>query len=444
MLRRKITKILEDWCHRNGHKPMILSGARQVGKTISVREFAFANYKNVVEINFALQSQFKKIFDQGFDVDNIVKNITSIRPDAIFEPHQTLIFFDELQECPNCATSLKSFHLDGRYDVICSGSLMGIHYKEIDSNSVGFKEDVTMYALDFEEFLWGKGYGADFVDSLLASMLNVESLSTTVMDVLDVLFKEYMLVGGMPEVTYKFVQQNTFNGILELQRQLLKDYEDDITKYAKGIDKAKIKAVYRHLPVFLAKENKKFQISKVATGARSREYVGVNEWLEDAKIVNICYCLDQPELPLGGNYAPNNYKMYYHDIGLLVAALDKEAQMDLYENKNFNTYKGAIYENVVANALVRQGYDLYFYRNEKSTLEMDFFVRDMHSLIPVEVKAKDGATLTLNKLIDSEKFEDIKYGIKFGNKNIGFNGKFYTFPYALTFLLSRYLEKRNK
>lgn len=443
MLHRKITNWLIDWKSRPEHKPIIVGGARQVGKTIAIRDFATHHYQSVVEINFALQKQYKTIFDQSFEVDDIIKNISAINPYFKYIPGHTIIFFDELQDCPNCATSLKSFFLDGRYDVICSGSLMGIHYKEIDSNSVGYKEDITMHALDFEEFLWAKGYKQEFIEDLLQHMLTTTPLSQTILETLNQLFMEFTLVGGMPEVVNTYVTQNTFNGILDRQRQLLKDYEDDVTKYAKDIDKAKILAVYRHMAAFLAKENKKFQVSKIAPGARNREYIGVPEWLSDAKVVHICYCMEHPELPIKGNYLPTNYKLYYHDMGMLIASLDDEAQQDLYVNKNFNTYKGAIYENVMATTLVKQGYDLFFYRNEKSTIEMDFMVRGMSSLIPIEVKSNDGATPSLNNLIKKEQYTDIRYGVKFGQKNIGFNGHFYTFPYSLAFLLKRFIREKN-
>ena len=442
MLRRKITNQLIEWKKRENHRPLIIGGARQVGKTHSIRDFAQGHYRSVIEINFALQKAYRRIFDQSFEVDDIIKEISAINPDFEYIPHETLFFFDELQDCPNCATSLKSFHLDGRFDVICSGSLMGIHYKEIDSNSVGYKEDLRMHAMDFEEFLWAKGYNEDFIETLFVNMRDITPLSDNTFEVINRLFMEYILVGGMPEIVNMFVRQNTFNDVLLRQRQLLRDYEDDITKYARDLDKAKILSIYRHIAVFLGKENKKFQVSKVAVNARSREYVGVTEWLTDANIAQVCYCLDVPELPLGGNYNPTNYKLYYHDTGMLIASLDQEAQEDLYINRNFNTYKGAIYENVLANMLVKQSFDLYFYRNEKSTLEMDFFVRDARSLVPIEMKARDGATPSLNNLLQPDRYPDIRYGIKFGMKNIGFNGKFYTFPYALAFLLRRFLQTR--
>lgn len=423
-------------------KPLIVKGARQIGKTESIRNFAKNNYKNIVEINFVLQKQFKDIFDEGFDVDTIIKNISLRRPELEFTPNETLIFFDEIQDCINCATSLKSFREDGRYDVICSGSLMGINYNEIESNSVGNKEDYEMYSMDFEEFLWAKGYKEKQIENLYEHMKNLEPFSNTELSVMFENFKEYMIIGGMPAIVNEFVKNKNYSGTLKMQKQILSDYEEDITKYAKGLKCGKILSVYRKIPVFLGKENKKFQISKVESGARNREYLGTIEWLDNAGIINICYCLEQTELPLGGNYNPDNYRIFFRDTGLLIGSLDEEAQDDLRNNKNFNTYKGAIYENIIADMLVKEGYKLYFYKNEKGTLEMDFFIRDKDSLIPVEVKANDGSTISLNKLIEDKKYKDIKYGIKLGYKNIGFNGKFYTFPYFLTFLLKRYLKEK--
>lgn len=443
LLKRKIDKFLIDWKKSEDKKPLIIKGARQIGKTESIRFFAKNNYKSVIEINFVLQKQFKTIFDDGFEVDTIIKNISLINPDFEFIPNNTLIFFDELQDCINCTTSLKSFNQDGRYDVICSGSLMGINYNEIESNSVGNKEDYEMYSMDFEEFLWAKGYKEDQIENLYTHMKNLVPFSNTELSVMFDNFKEYMIIGGMPAIVNSFVKNKNYGGTLKMQKQILLDYEEDITKYAGGLDQGKILNVYHKIPVFLGNENKKFQISKVEHGARNREYIGTIDWLNNAGIINICYCLEQPELPLGGNYNPDNYRIYYKDTGLLIGSLDEEAQEDLRYNKNFNTYKGAIYENIVADMLVKQGYKLYFYKNEKSTIEMDFFVRDTNSLIPVEVKANDNATISLNNLINSPKYKDIKYGIKFGYKNVGFNNKFYTFPYFLTFLLKRFLKEKS-
>lgn len=422
-------------------KPLIVKGARQIGKTASISAFAKANYKSVISINFVEQKRFKGIFDDGYEVDSILKNISLLEPSWRFLPRETLFFFDELQECPACATSLKFFKLDGRFDVICSGSLMGINYKEIESNSVGYKQDYEMHSMDFEEFLWAKGYTDDFVEELFRHMTEVQPLSQLQLDTLFGLFRDYMTLGGMPDVVSTYIRNKNFSQTLAIQQQLLADYEEDITKYAQGLDKGKIKNVYGHISVFLAKENKRFQISKIASNARNREYVGVVEWLSDAGIVNPCYCLADVELPLKGNYDPKMYKIYFKDTGLLIASLDEEAQEDLRANRNFGTYKGAIYENIIGDMLAKQGYRLYYYKQENPSLEMDFFVRDADSLIPVEVKANDGPTASLKKLVTGEKYKDIRFGIKFGYKNIGFNGQFYTFPYFLAFLLKRFLMR---
>lgn len=442
-MKRKIYRYLQEWRKSPDRKPLMVGGARQVGKTYSIRQFG-SSYRSFVEINFITQPAFKQIFSEGYDTDSVVKQITFLRPDVEFFPGNTLIFFDELQEYPDCATSLKFFKEDGRYDVICSGSMMGLNYSDITSNSVGYKSDVMMYSLDFEEFLWARGYCDDVVESMLAHMSSRQPFSELEMQRFDSLFLEYVATGGMPEVVAHFVKNGNFGNVLAMQKQLLEDYEEDIVKYAVGLDKAKIRNVYRNIPVFLAKENKKFQITKVAAHARSRDYVGCVDWLQDAGIVNVCHCLHQPELPLKGNYDDTKYKLYYHDNGLLMAALDDESSADLRENRNLGVYKGAVYENIVSEALAKQGYGLYYYSREDGRLEMDFFVRDNESLIPVEVKATDGATASLNNLIKSENYPDIKYGIKLCRKNIGFNGLFYAFPYFCAFLLGRWLKRERE
>lgn len=299
-----------------------------------------------------------------------------------------------------------------------------------------------MYSMDFEEFLWAKGYTEEQIDDLYKCTIELRPLGNVQYEKMMQNFKEYMVIGGMPAIVSKFIYQKNYSGTLDMQRQILLNYEEDITKYANGLDQGKILNVYRKIPIFLGNENKKFQISKVEDRARKREYIETIEWLDNAGIVNVSYCMEQPELPLGGNYNPNNFRLYFSDTGVLIGSLDEEAQEDLRNNKNFNTYKGAIYENIVGDMLVKQGYKLYFYKNEKGTIEMDFFVRDKNSLIPVEVKANDNSTTSLNKLIDDKKYKDIKYGIKLCNKNIGFNGKFYTFPYFLTFLLKKFLKEK--
>ena len=357
-LKRKIDDYLVEWKNNKDRLPLIVKGARQIGKTDSIENFAKKNYKQFVEINFALEPEYKKIFDDGFNVDRIISNISLINNDFVFEAGETLIFFDEMQDCINCATSLKSFNIDKRYDVICSGSMMGINYKEIESNSVGNKQDYTMYSMDFEEFLWAKGYKENQIEDLYKCMKECIPLTKTQYDIMMSNFKDYMILGGMPAIVAKYIENKNFSGVLNMQKQILKDYEEDIAKYAKGLDKARILNAYRKVAVFLGNENKKFQVSKISNGARNREYRGVSDWLSDAGIINISYCMENCTLPLKGNYNPDNYRLYFADTGLLIASLDEEVQDDLRKNQNFNTYKGAIYENVVGDMLVKAGYNL--------------------------------------------------------------------------------------
>ena len=443
-LKRKIDIYLKEWKNSKNRKPLIIKGARQIGKTTSIEKFGRENYKSFIEINYISMPQYKQIFQDGYTTENIIKNISLLNSEYKFIPGDTLIFFDEMQEYPDTATSLKFFNEDGRFDVICSGSLMGINYNQIHSNSVGNKEDYTMRSLDFEEFLWAKGYGEEQIESLYICMKEVKPLTNIQFDVMMNNFKDYLITGGMPEIVSTFIDNKNFSGILNMQQKLLTDYEEDITKYAGGLDKSKILDAYKKIKIFLGNDNKKFQITKLKDGARNREYVGVIDWMDRAGIINISYALDHLEMPLKANYNPDNYRLYFGDTGLLIGSLDEESQSDLRNNQNFGTYKGALYENIVAEMLTKAGFDLFFYRDEQSKIEMDFIIRDEKSIIPVEVKAGDNATYSLNRLIDEKQYKNIKYGIKLCNKNIGFNGKFYTFPYFITFMLKRFLkEKQN-
>ena len=442
-IKRKIDAYLIEWKNNPDKKPLIVKGARQVGKTESIRRFAEVQYENIIEINFVEQPIYKGIIADGYKPDDIIKNISRIDTTKQFLPYKTLIFFDELQDFPEIVTALKFFKLDGRFDVICSGSLLGINYKRIESNSVGYKVDYELTSLDFEEFLWAKGYKNAIIDDMLQHMLELNPFNSVDMTVFGNLFLDYCILGGMPAVVKLYIQKGTFEKTLDIQKQLIQDYKEDIRKYVDGLDQTRVLNVFNHIAPQLAKENKKFQITKVAKGARFSDYRGCIEWLKDSGIINICYGMNFPELPLKGNYDESKYKLYFFDTGLLVAQLDDESQLDLRAHKNLGVYKGALYENIAAEALIKQGYALYYYKREDSTLEEDFFVRDTDSLIPVEVKATNGTTKSLKTLIKSDKYSDIKYGIKFSQGNIGYNGEFYAFPYFCVFLLKRYLQGRK-
>ena len=439
-LKRKIDKYLFDWKTNPNHKPLIIKGARQVGKTKSIENFAKRNYESIVEINFAEDPVYKQIVENGYSAEAVIKNISRINPGARFIKGKTLIFFDEIQEFPDIATSLKFFSLDGNYDVICSGSLLGIHYKEISSISVGYKTEIEMRSLDFEEFLWALGYDDSVKEDILSHMRSFTPFSPEVLKIYNDLFLDYCIIGGMPDVVKDFISNKTFENTLEMQRQIVIGYEADIRKYAVGLDKARITNVFRSVPFQLGKENKKFQISKVRSGAKFADYRGSFEWLEDAGIVNVSRALQTPNLPLKGNVIENCFILYYADNGLLLSQLDDEAQMDFRQNKNLDVYKGGLFESIIGEALVKSGYDLHYYKKENSTLQEEFFVRYKDYLVPIEVKAGNNNAKSLSTLIKSDNYPEIRFGIKIVKGNVGYDYNICTFPHFCAFLIKDFLS----
>ncbi len=441
-LKRKADAFLRDWKRDPGRKPLIIKGARQIGKTETIRIFAKEFYESVIEINFVTEPKYKTIISDGYQAQDIVRNISRIDPMKRFIPGETLLFFDELQEFPEIATSLKFFREDGRFDVICSGSLLGIQYKRIESISVGNKTDYVMYSMDYEEFLWARNRAGD-TEELLGAMLEERPLSPLLLQAHNALFTDYCILGGMPAVVRDYIERDTFEGSIATQREIVEDYREDIRKYAEGLDQARILHVFNRIVPQLGMENRKFQISKVAKGARFKDYFACIDWLADAGIVNRCYCMQFPELPLRGNYDETKYKLYIADTGLLVSMLDDEEQVDLRANRNLGAYKGALYENFVAEALRKQGYDLYYYRREDSRLEEDFFIRNASELLPVEVKANSNQAKSLQTLIRSERYGDIRHGIKLHTGNIGHENDIFSFPYFCAFLLRRWVQEKG-
>ena len=442
-LKRKIDDVLNNWHLQEDRLPLVIKGCRQVGKTESIRHFAASHYESFIEINFSEDPKYKSIIEDGYSARDIIKNISLLNPSFKFIEGKTLIFFDELQVFPEIATSLKFFKQDGRFDVICSGSLLGINYQRIESNSVGYKQDIIMRPLDFEEFLWAKGYDDEVVEDLYSHMIEGKALSKVFNDTFYSLFMDFTILGGMPAVVRQYIEKDTFENSLALQHALINDFKEDIQKYVQGMDKTRILNIFKHIPVQLSKEQKKFQISKVENGARYRDYRGGIEWLENAGIVNICYCLNSLELPLNGNYDENALKLYLADTGLLVSLLDEEAQHDLRANRNLNVYKGALYENVVADALVKSGYNLFYYKRQNPSIEEDFFLRTANELVPLEVKASNDKARSLSKLIQSDNYPEIKFGIKLVKGNIGVDSNILTFPHFCAFLLKRLLKDKR-
>ena len=441
MMKRKFEDVLVSWKNKHSRKPALIYGARQIGKTTSIKYFGEKHFQNTIYINFELNRELAEDFQGNISPDFLIHRFEVYFGEKI-DKETTLIVFDEIQACERALTSLKYFCEDApEYYVIGAGSLLGVAIKREDfSFPVGKVNQTHMVPMDFEEFLWAKGYSEKHIEDILKHMKTGTPFSETELSVYKKLFLEYCVLGGMPAVVKVYIEKNLFTDTLEIQRQIQMDYEEDIRKYAEGLDQTKIVSVYRNVPVQLAKENKKFQLSKIDKKARSREYMGCITWLEDAGVISVCYCLQYPELPLKGNYDDSKFKIYYPDTGLLIASLDEEAQEDLRANKNLGVYKGALYENFVAEAFVKQGLGLYYYKKENATLEEDFFVRTKDELVPVEVKANRNRSKSLRQLISGDSYRDIHWGIKLADSNIGIEDGIYTFPYFCTFLLKRYLK----
>ena len=440
-LRRKFDAFLHDWRARADRLPLILKGARQVGKTETVRHFAESCYANYIEINFVERPEFKEIIRDGYSVDRLIRNISVIDPAFQFTPHETLLFFDELQEFPEIATSLKFFAQDGRFDVICSGSLLGIQVKHVKSYSVGYQETETMRSLDFEEFLWGCGYRDDQIAGLLEPVLACRPFGAAVKNTMDRLFMDYCVTGGMPDVLETYFVKGTFERVPHTQRRILEDYREDIRKYAEGLDPVRIQAVFDSVPVHLAKENRKFQWSSVSKGATRKDFWGCVEWLEDAGVVNKCRRLLVPELPIGAHLDNDAYKLYLCDSGLLLSMLDREVQEDVRIRRNLGTWKGGLFEHIVGEAMVKAGIPLAYFKRDNSTLEMDFFARSADCIVPIEVKAENNRSKSLRTLIDRDIYKDIRWGIKFVNGDVGFENRILTLPQWCAFMLPDILRE---
>ncbi len=434
-LRRKFDAVLRDWKSREDRLPLIVKGARQVGKTETIRHFAESGYANCVEVNFVERPEFKEIVRDGFSVNSLIRNLSIIDPSLRLAPRETLLFFDELQEFPEIATAFKFFAQDGRFDIICSGSLLGIQVRRVKSYSVGYQETETMRSLDFEEFLWGCGYRDEQIAGLVEPVLSRRPFGAAVKNTMDRLFLDYCVAGGMPDVLETYFVKGTFERVPQMQRRIMEDYRADIRKYAEGLDPVRIQTVFDSIPVHLAKENRKFQWSSVSKGAVRKDFWGCVEWLEDAGVVNKCRRMDVPELPLGAHLDNDAYKLYLCDSGLLLSMLDKEVQEDVRIRRNLGTWKGGLFEHIVGEALVKAGLPLAYFKRDNSTLEMDFFARSADCLVPIEVKAENNRSKSLRTLIDRDVYKDIRWGVKLVNGDVGFGNGILTLPQWCAFKL---------
>ena len=436
-LRRKLDDELVRWKSREDRLPLLLKGARQVGKTECVRHFADGRYASFIEINFVERPEFKEIVRDGFSVESIVRNMSMIDPKIDFVADATLIFFDEIQEFPEIATAFKFFAQDGRYDVIASGSLLGVHFKRIKSYSVGYQESIRMRSLDFEEFLWASGYREEQIEGLIDPILAHKPFPEATKATMERRFLDYCVLGGMPDVLETYFVKGSFERVPFTQQRILDDYRDDVRKYAEGLDPVRIQAVFDSLPRQLAKDNHKFQWSVVRKGAGNKNYWGCVEWLEDAGVVEKCKAMDFPELPIGAHLQNDVFRLYMGDSGLLLSMLEKSVQDDVRIRRNLGTWKGALFENIVGEALVKAGAALAYYRKENSTLEMDYFLRSENCLVPIEVKGENNRAQSLKTLIASKNYKDITWGVKLVHGNVGFEDNVLTLPQWCAFLLPR-------
>ncbi|MGN1457094.1 MAG: ATP-binding protein, partial [Acutalibacteraceae bacterium] len=411
---------------------LLVKGARQIGKTFIIDLFGRENYQSYIYINFIEMPQTKDIFNGELSADEIYKRLTLVMPDVVYIENDTLIFLDEIQECPNARTALKFLALDGRFDVIASGSLLGISYKEVSSIPVGYEEPVEMYSLDFEEFLWAVGYDEEKISVLREYFDKKETVPESVHNKMMSLLREYITIGGMPAVVNRFIETQHFGEVQTIQQMILDSYFDDISKYASNTEKPKVKNAYLSIPKQLAKENKKFQFSVVEKKATARKYENSVEWLRNASLVRMCYNVSTPDFPLTAYEKDNQYKLYTSDIGLLVAMYGFDMKKAVIDNTLKGNVKGGIYENLILDMMSKRGYKLNYYRTDNGSTEIEFLMTKDAQVIPIEVKAGNGSTISLNTLLEKE---DIPYGYKLISGDVGVNGKKIVLPlYMVMFI----------
>lgn len=443
MYKRKIEDKLQAWFDDSAHKPIVVKGVRQCGKTSSVVDFAHKHFKNVVYLDFREHPDYKKFFTPNLEVDSIVMRITASMPSAEVEPGNTCFVFDEIQDCPRARGSLKYFHLDGRYEVMCTGSLLGVNgYKTKEEEEeekessipVGFEDIINMYPMDFEEWLWANGIKKLHIDFLKKCLTTDTPVEEALHHRFRELLHQYVVVGGMPEAVTTFIETKLIGKVLAVQRRIIEEYKSDMLQYAPAIDKPRIRECFESIPAQLAREYKKFSYTVVRPGARGRDYVGSLQWIEDAGIIRRCYNTEITELPLDGNRIQSEFKVYMADIGLLIAMLEDGTQSSILAG-DLLSYKGAIFENLVADILGKMERKLYYY-HKNGGIELDFLMRYKGKCVPVECKATTGNAKSVRTVLNNHEKYHVDYAIKLGDYNIGRKNNLLTLPIYMAFLLT--------
>ena len=440
MLKRKMYQLLLDWKATNSRECLLIKGARQIGKTFIVQEFGKNEYESYIEINFLKNPSFKEIFEGDLSADEIYKRMTAYLPGQKFTKGSTLVFLDEIQKCAKARTALKFLAEDNRYDVIASGSLLGLHYgqdadtevEEIESIPVGYERQIIMYSLDFEEFLWAYGYEKDTIEYLRSFYEKREKVLVSLNEKFESILREYIVVGGMPEAVQKFVDTKDFNEVQAVQEKILAAYDDDIASHAKGAEKVKVRACYDSLPRQLARENKKFKYSEVEKRGNARKFGDSITWLKDSNLVHVCYNVYEPYLPLIANSKSDEFKLYMNDSGLLLAKYGMQTKLAVLSKKISGNAKDGIYENVISEMLIKRGYNLNYFKTQNSSMEIEFIIEKDGEVVPVEVKAGNSSTVSLNHFIETFN-PSIAY--KMIDGNIGDSNNKITLPHYMAMFI---------
>lgn len=442
MYKRKIESIFQSWLDDTSHKPLVVKGVRQCGKTSSVMDFALRHFKNVIYLDFREHPDYKKFFTPNLEVDAIIMRITAAMPSIEVEAGETCFVFDEIQDCPRARGSLKYFHLDGRYEVMCTGSLLGVNgymtpeeKKEDEEASipVGFEEIVDMYPMDFEEWLWANGINKLHFDYLKKCLESESPVEEALHDRFRELLNQYVVVGGMPEVVTTFLETKQIGKVLSVQRRIVDEYKSDMMKYAAKTDKSRIRECFESIPAQLAREYKKFSYTVVRPNGRGRDYAGSLQWIEDAGIIRRCYNTEITELPLDGHRIQSEFKVYMADVGLLVAMLEEGIQSSILQG-DLLSYNGAIKENLLADVFGKMGRKLYYYHKDGG-VELDFLMRYKGKCMPVECKATTGNAKSMRTVLKHPEKYHIESAMKLGDYNVGRSEQLLTLPMYMAFLL---------
>ena len=440
MFRRKIEKVLFEWKSSEHKMPLVIKGCRQCGKTSSVLDFVRKQYKSVVYLDFYQHPEYKSAFDGGLGIDEICMNLSVLIPNVEFVEGSTCFVFDEIQECPRARTSLKFFKTDGRYDVICTCSLLGVNGYSTNAISdapipVGYETIIDMYPMDFEEWLWANGVQENVVDYLTKCLNNTSPVSEAIHERMRQLLLQYCIVGGMPRAVSVFKDSNNLQDVLRVQQGIIDGYKADMLKYAPQADKSRIRECFESIPRQLSKENKKFVYSAIRPKGRGRDYIGSLQWIEDAGIIRRAYNIVTTELPLDGNAITDQFKVYMVDTGLFVSMLETGTANDILHGDLYG-YKGAIFENLIADIFTKMERKLFYFRKDTG-LEVDFVMRYQGECVLVEVKAKDGNTKSTKTILGHPDKYHVRRAIKLGDYNVGERDSVLTLPLYMAFLLKQ-------